>query len=148
MPLVLIDTNLLIYLFDQNEPGKQELASKVLHGLETNHIGRLSVQNLAEFINVSMRKLTPPFSVHQAMLQATSFAALYPVFPLTEPIVFEAVRGVRDFGLAYFDAQLWAAARLNQIPVIFSEDFQDGQILEGVRFINPFAVQFNLDLWI
>jgi tryptophan synthase beta chain len=41
------------------------------------------------------------------------------------------LRGARDHKLSYFDAQLWACAKLNQIPEIFSEDFQDGQILEG-----------------
>jgi predicted nucleic acid-binding protein len=59
----------------------------------------------------------------------------------------EAARGVRDYLLAYYDAQIWAIARLNQIPIIFSEDFQDGQLLEGVRFINPFTSKFNLKEW-
>ncbi len=43
--------------------------------------------------------------------------------------------------------KLWSAARLNQINVFFSENFQDGQMLEGVRFVNPFAPQFSLDRW-
>jgi len=147
MPLVLIDTNLLMYLMDQNEPVKQELAGKILHALEDNRSGRLGAQNLAEFINASMRKLSPPLTAQQALAQAARFSAHFPVFPLTEQIVLEAVRGVRDYCLAYFDAQIWAAARLNQVPVIFSEDFQDGQVLEGVRFFNPFIPQFNLEQW-
>jgi predicted nucleic acid-binding protein len=40
------------------------------------------------------------------------------------------------------------AERLNQIPVIFSEDFQDGQVLEGVRFANPFAKSFDVEAWL
>jgi predicted nucleic acid-binding protein len=52
-----------------------------------------------------------------------------------------------DHSLAYYDAQIWATARLNQIPLIFSEDFQDGQTLEGVRFVNPFSAQFELRDW-
>jgi predicted nucleic acid-binding protein len=62
--------------------------------------------------------------------------------------VLEAARGVRDHGLAYYDAQVWAAARLNKIPIIFSEDFQDGRILEGVRFANPFSQSFDLEAWL
>jgi predicted nucleic acid-binding protein len=50
--------------------------------------------------------------------------------------------------LAYLDAQIWASAQLNQIPVIFSEDFQDGQILEGVRFVNPFKKGFDVAEWL
>jgi len=37
-----------------------------------------------------------------------------------------------------WDAQIWAAARLNQIPVVVSEDFNSGSMTEGVRFVNPF----------
>lgn len=62
-------------------------------------------------------------------------------------IVLEAARGARDHGLAYYDAQIWASARLNQVPTIFSEDFTDGQVLEGVRFINPFSTNFRLEDW-
>jgi len=54
---------------------------------------------------------------------------------------------VHQHKLAYWDAQLWATARLNQIPVIFSEDFQSGGTIEGVKFINPLASDFNLETW-
>lgn len=47
--------------------------------------------------------------------------------------------------LAYYDAQIWACARLNHIPVVLSEDFQDGQTLEGVRFVDPFAEDFVVE---
>jgi predicted nucleic acid-binding protein len=49
--------------------------------------------------------------------------------------------------LAYLDAQIWASAQLNQIPVIFSEDFQDGRILEGVWFVNSFKMGFDMAEW-
>ena len=43
----------------------------------------------------------------------------------------KAARGVRDHALAYYNAQIWAAARLNQVPLVFSEDFQDSLALGG-----------------
>ena len=46
--------------------------------------------------------------------------------------------------MSYWDAQLWATARLNQVEVVLSEDFQDGRALDGVRFVNPFAPSFDL----
>jgi predicted nucleic acid-binding protein len=64
-----------------------------------------------------------------------------------QQIVLEATRGMRDHKLSYYDAQIWACARLNQVPVIFTEDFQDGQTLEGIRFVNPFAGNFVIDEW-
>jgi predicted nucleic acid-binding protein len=66
------------------------------------------------------------------------------VVALTPPVVLEAARGSRDFQLSYWDAQLWATARMNQIGVVLSEDFQDGRVIEGVRFVNPFSTSFDL----
>ncbi|MBM3152938.1 MAG: PIN domain-containing protein [Chloroflexi bacterium] len=67
---------------------------------------------------------------------------------MTPQIVLETARGVRDHGLACYDARIWAAARLNQSLVVFAEDFQDRQILEGVRFANPFAGTFDAEAWV
>ena len=148
MPPILVDTNVLVYFFDNNTPKKQERAELVLNRLRGAGLGRLSTQNLAEFINAAMRKLDPPMTASKAMEHAALFSATWPVFNLTPLIVLEAARGVRDHMLAYYDAQIWAAARLNQIPVVFSEDFQDGRILEGVRFANPFLPTFDLEAWL
>ena len=148
MPPILIDTNLLIYLYDPNQPDKQKQSERVLEQLELTRSGRLSVQALAEFFSVATRKLSPRLTSAQALDQVTLFTRLWPVFDLTPMIVMEAGRGVRDHRLSYYDAQVWATARLNQIPVVFSEDFRDGSVLEGVRFVNPFSREFLLEKWL
>ncbi len=147
MAPILIDTNLLIYLFDQNQPDRQSRAIDVLDRLELMGLGRLSVQNLAEFFSVSTRKLSPPLSPTEALKQVNLFTRAWPIFDLTPLVVLEAGRGVRDYQMSYYDAQIWATARLNQISVIFSEDFSVGATLEGVRFVNPFVPEFVLDIW-
>jgi predicted nucleic acid-binding protein len=147
MAPILIDTNVLIYLYDQNEPAKQQQAQHVLDQLELSRNGLLSVQCLAEFFSVATRKLSPPLTAAQALRQVSLLTRLWPVFDLTPMIVLEAGRGVRDHGLSYYDAQIWASARLNQVPTVFSEDFGDGTTLEGIRFVNPFAPAFSLETW-
>lgn len=144
----LIDTNLLVYLFDPADQAKQDRAREVLDELHLNQAGRLSVQCLAEFFNVTTRGSEPLMTPAKALQQVERFQGLYPVFPLTVPIILEAGRGVRDHQLAYYDAQLWAAAHLNQMTLLLSEDFQSGRVLEGVRFVNPFADDFRLTDWL
>jgi predicted nucleic acid-binding protein len=148
MPPVLIDTNLLVYLYDPNQAAKQNQAKHVLEQLELTRSGRLSVQALAEFFSVSTRKLSPSLTPAEALKQIALFVRLWLVFDLTPMIVMEAGRGVRDHGFPYYDAQVWATARLNQVPVVFSEDFRDGSIVEGVHFVNPFAPGFLLEKWL
>ena len=87
--------------------------------------------------------LTP----EQAQQQIDNFILTWTILDTTAMVVQEAVRGVLVHHLSYYDAQVWAAARLNQIGVVFSEDFTEGSTLEGVRFINPFAAEFALEAW-
>jgi predicted nucleic acid-binding protein len=146
MPTVLLDTNILVYTYDPHDIDRQEKAISLLVKMEENGVGCLSVQCLSEFVNVVIAKRHIP--IDQAIAQVEKWNYLFPVFNLTPQIVLEASRGVRDHGLSYYDAQIWAVARLNQIPVIFSEDFQDGQVLEGVRFVDPFAGSFDVEAWL
>ena len=147
MPPILIDTNILIYASDPGNPTRQDQALKLLKHLEITRSGRLSVQCLAEFVHVSTRSLQPVYTRAEALEQVERLAQAFPIFDLTLPVILEAGRGARDYRLAYYDAQIWAAARLNQVSLIFSEDFSDGQVLEGVRFVNPFAAGFVLEDW-
>jgi predicted nucleic acid-binding protein len=74
--LVLIDTNLLVYLYDRNHPGKQARARLVLEQLGLTGTGRLSVQFLSEFFSVATRKLAPPLSPADALEQVGLFTRL------------------------------------------------------------------------
>lgn len=145
---ILIDTNILVYSCDSGEQARQEMAILLLQQLVTADLGRLSAQVLAEFVNVTIKGRSPLFTRDEALVQATRLAQTFPIFDLTYPIVLEAARACRDFSMAFYDAQIWACAKLNQIPVVFSEDFQDGKSLENVHFVNPFAETFELEKWI
>ena len=147
MAPILIDTNVLVYASDPADLTRQDQALRTLKHLGMSLSGRLSVQSLAEFINVTTCSRRPLYTRAEAYEQAERLIHTYPVFDLTPMIVLEAARGARDHSLAYYDAQIWATARLNQVPVIFSEDFGDGQALEGVRFVNPFGSAFQLEDW-
>jgi predicted nucleic acid-binding protein len=148
MAAVLIDTNVIVYAHDRSEPEKQLQAIQVLNALQTSGWGRVPTQALSEFLRVSTRGERPMLTVSQARRQIDIFAQTWDVFETTVMVVQEAVRGVQDHRLAFYDAQIWASARLNQVPVIFSEDFANGSNLEGVRFINPFADEFRLEQWL
>ena len=148
MPPVLIDTNVLVYASDPAETTRQDQALRILKHLETTGTGRLSAQCLAEFVNVTTRPHRLLYTPEEALQQVEYLLRAFPVFDLTPLIVLEAARGARDHDLPYYDAQIWAAARLNQVTTVFSEDFSDGQVLEGVRFANPFSADFRVEDWV
>jgi predicted nucleic acid-binding protein len=148
MTAILIDTNILVYAHDRGEYEKQGQAIQLLERLVATGSGRLSVQCLSEFFNVVTRGKNPKLPLAEAIQQVQNFAWSWPVLELTPYVVLEAIRGVHDHQLNFWDAQLWAIARLNQIPLLFSEDFRDGVVMEGVRFVNPFSPGFDAEAWL
>jgi predicted nucleic acid-binding protein len=90
----------------------------------------------------------PRLTVAEASLQVARLAGLWPVVDVTPQIVLEATRGVREYKFSLCDAQVWAAARLNQIPVVSSEESGDRSVVEDVRFVNPLAEGFRSEEWL
>ncbi len=148
MAIILIDTNVLVYAHDLKQYEKQAQAMQILQQLEVLGSICVSIQCLAEFFTVTARTRNPKLTVPEATAQVARFIRSWKVLDLTPQIVLEALRGVQQLQLSYWDAQIWATAKLNQIPVIFSEDLPSATVLEGVRFVNPFAADFVLDNWL
>jgi predicted nucleic acid-binding protein len=144
MAPTLIDTNVLVYAYDRSEPEKQRRALEVLDTLAYTGAGRLSAQVLSEFLVNVTRKIATPLTLMQAEARLQHYVKIWPVFPVTAQVVVEAVRGVRDYQLSFWDAQIWAAARLHHVPTVLSEDFNPGAVLEGVCFVDPFAAEFRV----
>ena len=140
----LIDANILVYALDHQDLGKQARAEEVLDALRTYESGAVSTQTLAEFVAVSTRRIKDPLTPALAYRALAGYAEAYRVCEITLPIVLEAARAARDHQMSYWDAQVWATAKLNQIPCVLSEDLQGWRQLEGVRFLNPFSEEFDL----
>jgi predicted nucleic acid-binding protein len=140
----LIDSNVLVYAADPSDRRKQDRAIAALDELARAGRGALSTQVLGEFFRVATERLRPPVTPAEAHRRIALLIDAWMVCPITPPVVLEAARGAREFRLAYWDAQLWATARLNQLDTILSEDFEDGRVLDGVRFIDPFAPSFDI----
>lgn len=140
---VFLDTNILVYLYDLAEDTKQARALKIVESLVKAKQAVISPQVLAEFFVATTRPARPLLSAKEAYgrIQNLSFACT--VVDLTRFITLEAIRGVQDYQFSFWDAQIWAAARLNQIAFVFSEDFSSGSTIEGVHFINPLADDFQ-----
>jgi predicted nucleic acid-binding protein len=66
------------------------------------------------------------------------------VFPVTGLTVREAFGGAVAHQMSYWDALIWATARLNGIATVLTEDIQSSGAVEGVSFVNPFVPGFDL----
>lgn len=142
----LVDSNILVYAIDPAEAAKQRLAQSLLQALRASGRGVLSVQVLGEFFRAATRRIALPLTPAQAERNLTSFAAAFPVLETTAVAILEAARGVQAYPLSFWDGVIWATAKLNGLPYLLSEDMGDGQVIEGVRIMNPFASTFDLSV--
>lgn len=142
---VLVDTNVLVYGHDLDAGFKHELAVDLLHVLAVSRAGAFSAQVLGEFYSVVTRKYAHLLSRQRAADVVRDLVVSWRVLPTSSEVVVEALRGVERHGFSYYDAQIWAAARVAQIEVVLSEDFSDGATYDGVRFADPFAPGFDVE---
>lgn len=144
MATFLVDTNILVYGVDASEPSKRSRAQEVLDRLFDTGSGVLSVQVLGEYLTSTARLPAVPFTAFQAAASALDWGTSWPVLDLTLATFRKAAQGMADHQLSYWDALLWATAKLNEVPNILTEDLQDGQLIEGVRILNPLLPSFDL----
>ena len=141
---VMIDTNILVYAYDRSETEKQEAAVRVLDRLVRLGSGVTSPQVLGEFFLAATKKIPAPLTREEAAGRIRHFCQLWQVLELNEMVVWETVRGVAEHRFSYWDAQIWACARMHQVGMVFSEDFHQGTV-DGVRFVNPLKPGFDMD---
>jgi predicted nucleic acid-binding protein len=136
----MVDTNVLVYAVDVDSADKHRRADELVRQLVDQGALALSAQVLNEFFAVATRPNKPPaLPYDRAVRYVKEFAGSSEVLPLNAAITLRALDAMPHHGLSFWDAFIWAAARENGVAVIYTEDFQHGRDVEGVRFLNPFA---------
>jgi predicted nucleic acid-binding protein len=139
---VLVDTNVLIYATGVNGPAKAARATVATDELRTRQRGALSTQVLSEYANTMLR-LLPRANHPDIAFDVGDLRETWPVLLVTDEVIADAIRGTIEHGMSFYDAQIWATARLAGIDVVLTEDFTDGAVVEGVRFVDPFSPSFD-----
>jgi len=134
---VFVDTNILLYARDSNQPAKQPLALAWLTRCWRERCGRLSFQVLQEYYVNATRKLHPGLPKELARQDVRNLLAWQPV--QTDALLLESAWSLSDrYGFSWWDAQIVAAARRADCEILLSEDMQHGLKIEGLRIVNPF----------
>jgi predicted nucleic acid-binding protein len=131
-----IDTNILIYADSGDEVRKQRIAIDLLRHLRMQRLGVLSTQVLNEYIQVGLRKLGLPHSHLGEQLRLYRQFDLSVVTPETMELALELHQ---RHALSYWNALILASAHIAGCAVLLTEDMEHGELLAGVRLLNPFA---------
>lgn len=133
MPGEFLDTNVLIYAFAE-DPRSHRAQELLAQGCT------IGVQILNEFTNVARRKLNMNWGEIGDAL--SSIRILCPiVVPMDLDVHDEAIAIAERYGFQIFDALVVASAKRSGCDVLWSEDMQDGMIIDSqLHIINPFRL--------
>jgi predicted nucleic acid-binding protein len=109
-----------------------------------SHTGCVSYQVIQEFANVGLRKFAQCFSVHEC--KQFIDAAMQPLNRVaSSPELFEAALNLHDeTRYSFYDCLVIAAALQAGANVLYTEDLQHNQLIDGrLRIVNPFLAVAN-----
>ena len=134
-----VDSNIFVYMFDRTAPDKRQRARELVYGLLQDRTGCISYQIVQETLNVLTGRLGEPADSVAAFLEEV----LLPFWQINQivasPDLYRSgLRIQARYGFSFYDSLMVAAALEAGCTILYSEDMQDGQRIEGLTIRNPF----------
>jgi predicted nucleic acid-binding protein len=127
------DSNALVYLYSVDEPVKQGQALSALLSFDCV----ISRQVIHEFCNVNIKKKKTPLDQLTALVENIRY--LFPFVPIEDKTVLHAITIHGRYGYSFYDSLIVAAALESGSEYLFTEDLQDGQVIDGLTIVNIFT---------
>jgi len=129
---VFLDTNVFVYAVAQDDPRSHDAEELISAG------GTVSVQVLNEFAAVVRQKTKMPWSEVHLALESVKVLCPNPL-PITIDTHKQALAIAEKYGYRIYDALIVASALEARCTILYSEDMQDGQVINGKLTVrNPF----------
>lgn len=132
-----LDTNIVVYVFDDDSPEKQARATEILRAEGQDHELVLSTQVLQEFYVAVTRKLERPLAPADALAAVRHLTQLT-VTQIDTDMVLSAIKLARAHTVSLWDALIVQAALASGCRTLLTEDMQEGRRFGELRIENPF----------
>ena len=136
-----LDTNILVYFMDQNEPGKRAQAIALLDSLvQTDVETVLPWQVAVEFLCCLRRweqegRISRQETVGNIKQLDLMFRCVLP----TQAVLWKSLDLASRYSLSHWDSLLLAACIEAGVRTLYSEDLSSGVLYDSVAVVNPFA---------
>ena len=137
---VFFDSNILVYSVDERDSLKQKIAIDLINKAMQNKIGAISTQSLQEFFSVTTKKLN--VSKEAAKEYLDFFVDNFPVTQVTLSNIYKAIDISIQTQFSFWDSLIISAAHSSGCVIVYSEDMNHNQLVNGVKIINPFIKSF------
>ncbi|MDR3125517.1 MAG: PIN domain-containing protein [Candidatus Nomurabacteria bacterium] len=130
-----VDTNVLLYQHDRSEPQKRRAAMRLVRKLVEDDNLYISAQVLNEFISAGSKKLK---LTKAEIVYALEEMSKLNVLEIDAGLVKNAAGIHFTHRISYYDSLIVAAAIKAGCDVLYSEDMNGGQTIDGLKVVNPF----------
>lgn len=129
-----LDTNIIIYLYSENDEHKRNTAYRVLN----RHDCVTSLQAMNEASNVWLSKCKWSSEKIKKHLDNVELVC-DEILPVQRFTVNKALDLKERYGYSYYDCLMLASALDGNCGIVFTEDMSDEQIIDGtLKIVNPF----------
>ena len=131
---VFLDTNILIYLYSEDEDDKRDVAYKVVN----SNTCVVSTQTLNEASNILLKKYN--LNKTQIVEYLDGIEAVCDEIILVQRKTINQALSIKEsYGYSYYDCLILASALESNCNIIFTEDMSAGQMIDNqLKIINPF----------
>jgi predicted nucleic acid-binding protein len=132
-----VDTNILLYSvsMDSRDTAKRAIGEKLLRATDL----ALSVQVLQEFYAQGTRPTRFGALTHNQAVTVIESLKRYPILDNSAE-VFDSALAIRGrWRLSIWDSMIVASAAKLGCDQVLTEDMKDGEVIAGVRVVNPFG---------
>ena len=137
MSKTFVDTNILVYSMDKHDLQKMKKSRSLLKKLKKEMHGVISTQVLQEFYVVATKRLhADPITVKDIIRSFENFE----IITITPALIEDAIDCSILNMISFWDALIVSAAESARCAQLWTEDLNAGQIIRGVKVVNPFIV--------
>lgn len=135
-----IDTNIVVYAFDDSEPVKRPQARKFIRLRVSSADSVLLWQVAGEFLACLRRWVSADrVSVGDVVTYFDEILTSFPLVVPTREVLLHSQRLTSRYSLSHWDSMLIAACSDAGIDTLYSEDMQHEHVYDGVQVINSFV---------
>ena len=135
MPKTFVDTNVLFYTLDHQDPQKTEIARKVVRSLLASDDATISSQVANELASNIIRRLRKTPSEALGLCRGLR---RFTYIPTSLDSLDRALLLMQTASISFWDAAIIASASEAGCTVLLTEDLNHGQSIAGVLIRNPF----------
>ena len=133
-----IDTSIFASSFDDSNRLKQGIAKRLIRKAIENNEGCISYQVVREFLNIATKKFVVPLTVSDCEDYLNEVLSPLCQVYVDIDLYIRSLDIMERWKYSFYDSLILAASLHADCTILYTEDMQHQQKIQGLTIINPF----------